>query len=251
MSRIPYFCRNYVVYTLVTLLLLACSPKIKPDSLLFSRDSILRIGTTGDYPPQTSFDTLSGKFSGEEINMALALGKHLGKKVVFVKTSWKMLTEDLLANKFDMALGGISVNAARSKLFNFSSPLLLDRKVAVFRLSDQSRFRDFKSIDQPNVRVIENIGGTNEIFAKQHIRQANLQVIVDNQQVFKALLNNTADVMFTDETEAKYQKTKHPELSWLRLDENISPAYAKAIMYPKKDTLLLQKVNSWLKRQGI
>lgn len=249
MSRIPHFYRHYLVCLLLPLLLVACSPRISPDSILLSRDSLLRVGTTGDYPPLTSFDTLTGKFSGDEINMALALGKHLGKKVVFVKTSWKMLTEDMLANKFDMALGGISVNAARSKLFNFSSPLLLDRKVAVFRLSDRFRFRDFKSIDQPNVRVIENIGGTNETFAKLHIQQASLQVIADNQQVFKALLNKTADVMFTDETEAKYQQKKHPELSWLRLDKNTSPAYAKAIMYQKKDTLLLQKVNNWLKMQ--
>lgn len=241
MNKIQYIYRHYLVWILLPLLLIACSPKISPDNLI-------RVGTTGDYPPLTSFDTLTGKFSGEDINMALALGKYLGKKVVFVKTTWKTLSDDLLAGKFDLAMGGISINANRAKMFNFSIPLLLDRKVAVFRLSDQSRFRDFKSIDQPDVRVIENIGGTNETFAKQHILQANLQVIPDNQQVFKALLNNTADVMFTDETEAKYQQTKHPELSWLRLEEKISPAYAKAIMYAKKDTLLLQKVNHWLQR---
>lgn len=239
---IQHFYRHYLACILLPLMLVTCSPRINPDS-------ILRVGTTGDYPPLTSFDTLTGKFSGEDIKMAIALAKHLGKKAVFVKTTWKTLSEDLLANKFDLAMGGISINAARAKTFNFSSPLLLDRKVAVFRLSDQSRFPDFKSIDQPDVRIIENIGGTNETFAKLHIQQANLQVIADNQQVFKALLNKTADVMFTDETEAKYQQKKHPELSWLRLDENISPPYAKAIMYPKKDTLLLQKVNSWLKTQ--
>ncbi|RQO74614.1 hypothetical protein DBR43_04300 [Pedobacter sp. KBW06] len=240
MNTTPHFYRYFLCCILLSLLLLACSPRISPDS-------ILRVGTTGDYPPLTSFDSLSGKFSGTEISLALALAKHLGKKAVFVKTSWKTLSEDLLANKFDLALGGVSINAARAKIFNFSSPLLLDRKVAVFRLSDQSRFRDFKTIDQPNVRVIENIGGTNETFARLHIRQANLRVIPDNQQVFKALLNETADVMFTDETEAKYQQKKHPELSWLQLDEKISPAYAKAIMYQKKDTLLMEKVNNWLK----
>lgn len=242
MNAIQQLYRHYVVYILLPLLFVACSPKISPDTLL-------RVGTTGDYPPLTSFDTLTGKFSGEDIDMALALGRHLGKKVVFVKTTWKTLSEDLQADKFDLAMGGISINANRAKLFNFSVPLLMDRKVAVFRFSDQSRFPDFKSIDQANVRVIENIGGTNEAFAKQHIHHANLQVIPDNQQVFKALLNKTADVMFTDETEAKYQQTKHPELSWLRLDDSISPAYAKAIMYAKKDTLLLQKINNWLKKQ--
>lgn len=241
MSTIPHFCRYYILYILLPLLFFGCSPRI-------GADAILRVGTTGDYPPLTSYDSLSGKFEGEDIDMALRLGKHLGKKVVFVKTTWKALSEDLLAHKFDLAIGGISINATREKLFNFSAPLLLDRKVAVFRLSDQSRFTDFKTIDQAGVRVIENIGGTNETFAKQHLQHAALQVIPDNQQVFKALLNKTADVMFTDETEAKYQQAKHPELSWLRMDESISPSYAKAIMYPKKDTLLLQKVNLWLRK---
>lgn len=242
MNSSPYFFRHYSLVAFLSLLFFACSPRV-------SSDATLRVGTTGDYPPLTSFDMLTGKFSGEDIDMAIRLGHHLGRKVIFVRTTWKTLTEDMLAGKFDLATGGISVNAAREKLFNFSIPLLLDRKVAVFRAADRHKFRDFKSIDLPDVRVIENIGGTNEAFAKQHLRHAVLQVIPDNQLVFKALLANKADVMFTDETEARYQQTQHPELTWLRLDENISPAYAKAIMYSKKDSLLQRKVNTWLRKQ--
>ncbi|MGY0041556.1 hypothetical protein [Pedobacter sp. NJ-S-72] len=127
-------------------------------------------------------------------------------------------------------------------------PLLTDRKVAVFRLADRTKFKDFRTIDQTAVRVIANLGGTNEIFAKKNIQRAGIHVISDNQQIFTTLLNNNADVLFTDETEAKYQQKKHPELYWIRLDEKISPSYAKAIMYNKADTVLQRKVNEWLKK---
>lgn len=235
--------RRYLLFCLTLMLAFACSPKI-------SADSVLRVGSTGDYPPLTSFDTVTHQFHGEDIELALRLGKHLGKKVIFVKTTWKDLSTDLLDRKFDIAAGGISVNATRAKLFNFSIPLLMDRKVAVFRLTDRSKFIDFNAIDQPAVRIIENIGGTNETFARKNIKNATIKVIPDNQQVFKALLNKEADVMFTDETEAKYQQKKHPELYWIKLTEQLSPAYAKAMMYNKADTVLQRKADEWLKKQN-
>lgn len=233
LSRYLFFC--------LLLLVSACNSKLMPTAPIL-------VGTTGDYPPLTSFDTVSKQFSGEDIELALGLGKYLGKRVVFVKTTWKDLNADLLAKKFELAIGGISINTARQKLFIFSVPLLMDRKVALFRKQEQTRFLNIQAIDQPGIRIMENIGGTNEQFARKHIHQATLTVIADNQQVFISLLNNVADVMFTDETEARYQQQKHPELSWIRLDENISPSYAKAMMFNQADTLLQQQVNHWLKK---
>lgn len=243
--------RHYLSCGLILMLAFACSPRTasNPDATT-TTSSTLRVGSTGDYPPLTSYDTLTHQFHGEDIELALRLGKHLKKKVVFVKTTWKDLSADLLDKKFDIAAGGISVNATRAKLFNFSVPLLMDRKVAVFRLANRSKFINFNAIDQPGVRIIENIGGTNEIFARKAIQNATIKVIPDNQQVFKALLNQNADIMFTDETEAKYQQKKHPELYWINLPEQLSPAYAKAMMYNKTDTLLQRKVDEWLKKQN-
>lgn len=235
--------RHYFLSFLILVPAFACSPKL-------STDAVLRVGSTGDYPPLTIFDTLTHQFHGEDIELALRLGKHLSKKVIFVKTTWKDLSADLLDRKFDIAAGGISVNETRAKLFNFSIPLLMDRKVAIFRLADHSKFIDFKAIDQPGVRILENKGGTNEIFAEKTIQRAAIKIIADNQQVFKALLNKDADVMFTDETEARYQQKKHPELYWIKLEEQLSPAYAKAMMYNKADTVLQRKVDEWLKRQN-
>ena len=211
--------------------------------------SALRVGTPGDYPPLTSYDSISKQFSGEDINLALQLGRHLGRPVIFTLTTWKDLSGDLESGKFDMAIGGITINAEREKRFIFSAPLSQDRKVALFRLNDSVRYRDLTTIDQSGVRVIENLGGTNEKFAQKNIHQASIQIIPNNRQIFDSLLNAVADVMFTDETEARYQQQLHPALYWIRLDEKISPSYEKAIMFRKSDSLLQKQVNNWLKRR--
>lgn len=98
MNSSLYFFRHYSLAALFSLFFFACSPRV-------SSDAILRVGTTGDYPPLTSFDTLTGKFSGEDIDMAIRLGHHLGRKVIFVRTTWKTLAEDMLAGKFDLTTG--------------------------------------------------------------------------------------------------------------------------------------------------
>ncbi|MGY0041558.1 hypothetical protein [Pedobacter sp. NJ-S-72] len=83
--------RHYLLYSLILILAISCSPgaiknsefKRSSDSQLIT-NSELRVGTTGDYPPLTSFDTLTNQFQGDEIDMALHLGKYLGKQVIFL-----------------------------------------------------------------------------------------------------------------------------------------------------------------------
>ncbi|OGV28474.1 MAG: hypothetical protein A3E88_05025 [Legionellales bacterium RIFCSPHIGHO2_12_FULL_35_11] len=83
--------------------------------------TILRVGTTGDYPPLTFFNRQAQHFEGFDINMATLFAKHMGKKVLFIKSTWSTLSNDLRDNKFDMAVGGISKNPSRAQDFFVST----------------------------------------------------------------------------------------------------------------------------------
>ncbi len=74
---------------------------------------VLRVGMTGDYLPFSSLDKSTQKFRGFDVDMAEALGKALGVKVDFVLTAWPQLTGDFAADKFDIAMGGISITLDR------------------------------------------------------------------------------------------------------------------------------------------
>ncbi|HEY4614179.1 MAG TPA: transporter substrate-binding domain-containing protein, partial [Citricoccus sp.] len=73
----------------------------------------LTVCTTGDYPPFTEQEEGSGEFTGIDVDMARDLAQTLGVEVEWVKTSWKTLMDDYLAD-CDIAVGGISMNPERA-----------------------------------------------------------------------------------------------------------------------------------------
>src|SRR6516162_2713001 len=73
----------------------------------------LRIGMTGDYLPFTFFDKATSTFKGFDVDVAEALGRTLGVKVEYVRTTWPQLSADFEADRFDIAMGGISITPER------------------------------------------------------------------------------------------------------------------------------------------
>jgi cyclohexadienyl dehydratase len=170
----------------------------------------LRVGMTGDYRPFTFLDKKTGKFEGFDVDMANALGKALGVKVEFVKTSWPTYTKDFEADKFDIATGGVSITLARQKVGYFSTPLMREGKTPIARCGDVSKYATIADIDKPNVRVITNPGGTNDRFAHAHFTHAKIDVYKDNVTIFDQIAEGKADVMVTDASETLFQQKLHP-----------------------------------------
>src|SRR6201996_1462859 len=59
----------------------------------------LRVGMTGDYLPFTYLDKATSKFRGFDVDMAEALGKALGVKVLYGPTGWPRVVQDFCAGK--------------------------------------------------------------------------------------------------------------------------------------------------------
>src|SRR5207253_1292216 len=134
--------------------------------------------------PFTYRDKSAQKFSGFDVDMAEALGKALGVKVEFVHTAWPQLMKDFEADNFDIAMGGISITLDRQKKGLFSAPIMREGKTPIARCSDKDKFQTIAEIDTPGTRVIVNPGGTNERFARGHVRNAEIKVHNDNVTIF-------------------------------------------------------------------
>lgn len=92
----------------------------------------------------------------------------------------------------------------------FSQPLGIDGKIPLVRCQDLKRYQTLEQINQPEVRLIEPPGGTNEIFARAHLPKASLTLFADNVTIFDQLLTHRADVMITDASEARFQQRHKP-----------------------------------------
>ena len=205
---------------------------------------VIRVGTTGDYKP-FSYKGADGALVGADIEMAKELGAALGVRVEFVQTSWKTLMEDFKAERFDIALGGITVNPDRAAVGDFSVPNVSDGKRPIARCADTERFTSVEKIDQPTTRVVVNPGGTNEKFARATFTKAPIEVWPDNKTIFGQIAAGKADVMVTDGIEADMQA---------KLNAGVLCAVPVAAPFThfenayllRKDPELKQAVDAWM-----
>jgi cyclohexadienyl dehydratase len=202
---------------------------------------VLRIGTTGDYDPFSLEQ--DGRLSGADIELGLALAEHLGVQAVFVRTSWPTLSADLAADRYDVAMSGVSVTDERERQGAFSVPYQSGGKTIVARCSARQQLDTLRELDRRQVRVVVNPGGTNERYVREHLHRAQIRVHPDNRTVFDEILDGDADAMVTDDVEADLQAYRHPELC--RTYPGTLTRATKAVFMPR-DAELKSAVDAWL-----
>jgi chorismate mutase-like protein len=210
---------------------------------------VLRIGTTGDYAPYTILDAGDGAYVGADIALALRLALELGLRAEFVATTWKTLLGDATAGRFDVAIGGISITPERERAQFFSQAYSTDFKVPLTRCGEEQRFDTQAEINRPEVRLIENPGGTNEQFARAQFPAASLMIHVDNRTVFDEIIARRADVMVTDSVEAHLQAAAGKGLCKANTSSKWSPAQKAIMLAP--DAALEHQINRALDRMDM
>ncbi|HTD03343.1 transporter substrate-binding domain-containing protein [Undibacterium sp.] len=206
----------------------------------------LRICMTGDYKP-FSYQRADGTFEGMDVDLGASLAKAMGVEAQFVKTTWTGLMNDFI-EKCDIAMGGVSITLERLKRAGFAESHLLDGKSAIARCADAAKFQSLAAIDQPTTRAIVNPGGTNELFARAHFKQAQLIVHNDNVTIFDQIVQGKADVMVTDSSETLWQSKQHPELCAIHPDKPLQFA-EKAFMLPRGDVPFKTWIDAWMHMQ--
>lgn len=210
---------------------------------IVERGTIL-FGTTGDYRP-LSFCEPDGTYWGFGIEIAKEIARRLGVNIEFKKTSWYTLTEDVLAEpqKFDLAIGGITITDARRETMLMSEGYLANGKTILCRASEADRYRSLADIDKPEVTVIVNPGGLNEQFANENLTHANIVVHQKNEEIPTLVAEGAANVMITEITEAPYYVQTDPRLAAPLLNDPFTHGEIGVLMQKGQEDLL-QIVNN-------
>ncbi|MBN1333486.1 MAG: transporter substrate-binding domain-containing protein [Synergistales bacterium] len=173
---------------------------------------VLRVGTPGDYLPFSFWESPEVLPRGIDVDIIRGFCADQKLECEFVRTSWKALLDDLDADSFDLALGGIAITRQRRLKALFSNSYFRTGKAPLVLREKASRYDSISKIDQSHVRVIVNPGGTNEQFVRKKIRKARIIIHKDNITIFENLVKGVADVMITDAIEARICEKLYPEL---------------------------------------
>ncbi|MAG29553.1 MAG: ABC transporter substrate-binding protein [Deltaproteobacteria bacterium] len=220
----------------------SATPKRVADTI----EAPLRIATSGDYRPFSVWPPGSAEPRGFSIAVAQAYAKDRGVAIEWVRVRWPELAGDLAADRFDLALSGITIRPDRVILGRFSVPLTTSG--AVLLVPGSSLYETATELNHESVRLAVNAGGHLERVARALFPAATIDAIPDNAAVLGRLAVQpeqlAADAVVSDSLEAPLWQASRPDL------RAIGPLTRdnKAAWFPPSRRAEARRFDAWLLR---
>jgi polar amino acid transport system substrate-binding protein len=157
------------------------------------RRNTLRIGMSTFVP--WAFRNRAGELIGYEIDVATRLAQDMGVRPEFVPTAWDGIVPALLAGRFDMIIGGMTVTPARNLSANFTNSY----SASGVDLAASKRLAEgmttMEAWNRPNV-TISGRRGTSALAAAQRLfPRATFRQFDDDAQSILEVVNGRAHGM--------------------------------------------------------
>jgi cyclohexadienyl dehydratase len=205
---------------------------------------LVHVGTSGDYAPfslrEHDDDVQTARFGGFDPAVAEAWAHARGFSVRFVEFRWPDLLTDLGADRFDVAMSGVTVRAERSLAGRFSVPVATSGALAL--VAEQAGIPSLRDLDRPEIRIAVNAGGHLERVARATFPHARISAVADNRTLPQRLDDGRADAVVTDSLEAPLWLAARPGL------RVIGPFTRdrKAYLLGPDDSELAMDLDAWL-----
>ena len=196
----------------------------------------LRIGVPADYPPFA--EARGDTFAGLDVDVARRFAADSGRRLELVAFRWPDLIPDLLAGRFDVAMGGITMRPERVLVASFTRPVLETGAIVLARSG-------VDDVDRASVRLGVNRGGHLERLARRLFPHAALQPTADNRDLAGLLARGEVDALLTDDVEAAVLSPQLP------ITHRIGPLTRDRKAYLGRDAALIAALDGWLRAREI
>ncbi len=193
--------RRWLHAALLSCLLLPALParsQTMPDSTLETikkRGSIM-VGMA-TFVPWAMRDS-QGNLIGFEIDVATKLAADMGVKLELVPTSWDGIIPALLAGKFDVIIGGMTITPKRNLTVNFSAPYDYAGTSLAVAASLKDGFKT-DSLNSPRVTMTCRRASSACTNLAEYFPKATLRQFDDDAAVVQEVLNGNAQAFGASE----------------------------------------------------
>ncbi len=201
-------------------LLLSCSLAA---GSVFAAPGVLRVGTSGDYPP------FSERGAGFDIEVAERLARDLGLRIEWVAFRWPELSARIDAGDFDVAMSGVTWRAERSVHGWMSRAVAVGGPCLVGA--------------SPPATLAVNRGGILERWARGRFPGARVRTVDDNLSLPGLLARREVEAIVTDSFEL-------PHFARPGQPTHCDPARDRKVYWiaPARADELGPRIDAWLER---
>ncbi len=200
-----------IILLISTMVLTSCS---------FGEDDKLIVAMELAYPPFETKDE-NGDPTGVSVDLAKAIGEHIGKEVEIVNTAWDGLIPSLQTGKADMIISSMTITAVREEEVDFSIPYA-NSMLAILTNKDAG-IESIEDLNSADKKVAVKTGSTVHIFATENLPNANIVVLADESACVTEVSQGRADGFLYDQLTIYRNNVANPDTT-------------KAVFIPFQDT---------------
>ena len=156
----------------------------------------LGVGMDLSYPPFETIDS-SGNPTGVSVDLARALGEHLGRPVRIENIPFTGLIPSLKTGKIDCVISSMTDTPERRTSISFSNPYLTIGLALL--VAKDSPIQKIADVDQPGKSLAVRQGTTGEVWARANLKNAKIIALEKEASAVLEVVQGKADAFLYDQ----------------------------------------------------
>lgn len=205
---------------------------------------VLRVGFSSFVP--WAMQDKDGQFIGFEVDVARRLAKDLGVELQLVPTRWSGIIPALLADKFDIIIGSMSVTPERNLKGNFTIPYDYATIEVVANKEKTKGMRFPEDYDKPEVVVAVRSGSTPALAAKKLFPHATIRPFDDEAPAVQDVIAGRSHLMLSSAPLPAFSVLRNPDVLYQPTTKPIS-RQPVGFVIRKGDVDSLNVLDNWIR----
>ncbi|ASW03217.1 transporter substrate-binding domain-containing protein [Paraburkholderia aromaticivorans] len=206
------------------------------DEIIASKKIVF--GINPNLPPLGTYDA-KNNIDGFDVAIARKIADSLGVKLEIVPVGSNDRVPFLMADKIDAVMGGMTRNADRLKVIDFTDPV--NTEVLGVLTTQDKPYKDYMALNDPSVRLVQVRGTTPVKLIQDKLPKAQLLLLDNYPDAVRAIAQGRADALI-DVLDFMLSYTKNYQTKWRVVDAPIEVDY-DCIGIKKGNTALTDRLN--------
>lgn len=203
----------------------------------------IRVGMSSFTP--WAMRSKEGGFIGFEIDVAQKVADDMGVELELVPTSWDGIIPALIAEKFDVIIGGMSITPQRNLKVNFSIPYANSGMDFVANKDTAPGHSEFEDFNRPDYVVSIRRGTSALEIVRRHMPKAQIRQFDDERTALQEAINGNAHGFATSAPVPAFAAVDHPDKLYLPFDRHLDTS-SEGFGLRKGDADALNFFNNWI-----
>ena len=152
-----------------------------------------------------------GNLIGFEIDVATKVAADMGVDVEFVPTAWSGIIPALIAKKFDVIIGGMSITPQRNLTVNFTQPYAHSGQQMAANIELTDGFSSLSDYNSSSVTISCRRGATPCNTASKMFPKATVLRFDDDAQAFQEVVNGNAHATISSAPKPTFWSESYPD----------------------------------------